>query len=342
MPYRRRIWCETLPTRALGEPRALGLLRRFDLRPIVAVWPSTSIAELTRALLAIAGEGLPVAIWPMLADGDGRWANAGNVEAFARFALALAEDLSRRGLAPGEVAIDLEPSSEDLRASLVVGGRAEGPAKAALHAHWLPLSIDRRAFTRARDHLRALGDALRARGVLVSAAVPPTVLLDPRGGGPRPFQELLGTPVDGLAWDHVSVMLYTSILEGWSRGALRREDVRGFLGLAAADAAARYGDRAGGSLGAVGVGAFGDEPIYRSAAELADDVAITTAAGVEDLTLFDLGGVLRRDAPEAWLSAFTETPPAGQIPAPTLRLRGILGGARLAGGALGALARLRA
>jgi hypothetical protein len=185
----------------------------------------------------------------------------------------------------------------------------------------------------AKERLRALGDALHDAGQEVSTAVPPTVLLDPEGAGPRPYEELLGTPVEGLPWDHVSVMLYTSMIEGWSRGVLRRADARALLAAAAAGAAARFGDRAGVSLGCVGVGAFGNEPVYRSVGELADDVAIARAAGVDDLTLFDLGGVLGRPDPEAWLDAFTETPPASRVPPKGLRVRAILGGARFAGGA---------
>jgi hypothetical protein len=330
--HRRRIWCETLPCAALSEPRTRALLRRFAIEPIVAAFPSTDVADLARAMEALAGEGLPAVIWPMLADGDGRWANAGNAEAFARYTLSLVEQLALRGLAPVEVAIDLEPSIEDLRPS---------PADASIHAHFLRLSTDQGSFARARDALRALGDALRERGVRISAAAPPTVLLDPEAGERRPFQEMLGTPVDGLLWDHVSVMLYTSIIEGWSVGVLRREDTRALLGAFAALAEARFGEKAGVSLGAVGVGAFGDEPVYRSSDELADDVAIVTAAGALDLTLFDLGGVLRREDPEAWLEAFTRTAPAERVPAPTLRVRVGLQGARLAGGALGTLRSLR-
>jgi hypothetical protein len=302
------------------------------MEPIVAVFPSTKVAELAGVLDVLAGEGLPVAIWPMLADGDGRWANAGNAEAFARFTLSLVDELARRGRTPSEVAIDLEPSIEDLRPSV---------ADASVHAHVFRLSTERGSFPRAREALRALGGALRERGVRISAAAPPTVLLDPARGERRPFRELLGTPVDGLLWDHVSVMLYTSIIEGWSRGVLGREDTRALLGVGAALAVARFGDPAGVSLGAVGVGAFGDEPVYRSSDELADDVAIVTAAGARDLTLFDLGGVLRREDPEAWLEAFTRTAPAESVPAPTLRVRAVLQGARLAGGALGTLRSLR-
>nr|AYM54062.1 hypothetical protein [Byssovorax cruenta] len=337
MPYRRRIWCEMLPCEALVEPRVLGLLRRFEVAPIIAVWPSTDVAVVARSMQALEGEGLRAAIWPMLADRDGRWANAENAGAFSGFVGALSRALAAAGQAPSEVLVDLEPSIQAMRASLA---NDDGVARTALHARFLAIARDRRAFLAAKEGLRALGDALRGGGALVSAVVPPTALFDPATAEARPFQEILGTPVDGLAWDHVSVMLYSSILEGWSRGALRREDARAYLGVAAADAALRYGARAGVSLGAVGVGAFGNEPVYRSPRELADDVAITRAAGVDDLTLFDLGGVLRREAPEAWLEAFTATPKAASTPAPTLRLRGLLAGTQVASVALRALGRV--
>jgi hypothetical protein len=76
------------------------------------------------------------------------------------------------------------------------------------------------------------------------------------------------------------------------------------LGLCARRARTRWGARAGLSLGAVGTGAFGDEPVLRSPAELARDVAIARAAGIQELSLFELGGVLRRAPAEPWLEAF--------------------------------------
>ena len=44
--------------------------------------------------------------------------------------------------------------------------------------------------------------------------------------------------------------------------------------------------------------------------QLALDVAGMRAAGVKDLSLFSLEGVLSRDSPEAWLKAFTELRPS--------------------------------
>jgi hypothetical protein len=152
---------------------------------------------------------------------------------------------------------------------------------------------------------RALASAvaeLHARGIRTASAVWPLVALD--AAGRRGWQALLGTPVDALATERVSVMMYTSILEGWSRGAVRRHDATALLTAATARATRRWGERAGMSLGCVGTGALVDEPTYRAPRELAEDAALARAAGCHDLSLFDLGGVLGREPAEAWLDAF--------------------------------------
>ena len=59
-------------------------------------------------------------------------------------------------------------------------------------------------------------------------------------------------------------------------------------------------------------GALDHEPVYRGPFELADDVAIAASCGVTDLTLFDLGGVMRRGPAEAWLEAFI-APPSAEV-----------------------------
>ena len=331
---RRRAWIETLPFEAIARPHVVALLASRQIEPIVAVWPSTPIEAIVRVIEAHGEAGQPVALWPMLSDREGRWANAGNAGTFVDFVHQLCARLAATGRAPAEIVVDLEPSIEAMRASF---------ASSAIPVHMPQIPGDLRPFVAAQGRLAALCDALHAQGILASSAAPPTVLLvpDPREGSARPFQEVQGTPIDGPAWDHVSFMLYTSILEGWSRGVLRRVDARALLGVACRAARERLGDRAGASIGAVGVGAFGDEPTYRGVAELADDVAIARAAGVDDLALFDLGGVIQRGPPEPWLDAFVGTEPLARLPEPSLRLRGVIAAARLAGGVFGALGRVR-
>ena len=54
-------------------------------------------------------------------------------------------------------------------------------------------------------------------------------------------------------------------------------------------------------------------------------VMTSASAGIDDLTLFDLGGVLKRPPIEPWLDAFTETEPARAPAAWTPRSLAVLG-----------------
>jgi hypothetical protein len=285
-------------------------LKRYGLGVLLAVRPET-LTDLPDTLARLAGEGIETAVWPMLADADGRWANANNHHRFASFARDVAAASEPRGVR--EIVVDLEPAISDVRAALSSfrgAGRLLGSV------------ADGSRLAQASAALASLVAELSAEGMSTTAVAVPMVLFD-REESAR-WQSLLGTPVDGPPWSHVNVMLYTSILEGWSRGLMDRRGALSVLSSACTATTERFRDRGSVSLGAVGVGAFGDEPIYRSPAELARDVGVARAAGVEDLTLFDLGGVLLRGPQEAWLDAFVETEAAAAPPERTLRGRAAL------------------
>jgi hypothetical protein len=306
---RRRIWAETVSARDIDRALVAALARR-KMGLIVAAWPGPR-----DDLLALASRcrdvGVPLCVWPMLADAEGRWASAGNLSHFTAFVRMLVEELRAHGAPPAEVALDLEPPIDRVRRLLDL--RPSGLA---------PVPLDE--LMQARAMLAALLHDLRARGTAVSAAVMPMLLVDPPGkaGG---IERWLGTPVTDLDWDHASAMLYTSLIEGYSRGLLRRADARALLWDGASRTLRRFGRAAGVSLGAVGPGALGDEPIYRDVGELRDDVALVRAAGIDDLALFDLGGVLRRPPIEPWLDAFVDTAPARDRPRITARSAGVVG-----------------
>lgn len=324
MTPRRRIWSELLPLEDVRSPRVLELLRRYGLELAVAVQPDTA-AALPDLVLACADAGVEVAAWPMIADEDGRWAHAGNAAAFGAFVGRVLAGLAARRAVVREVVFDLEPPIAAVRGALAA---AAGAARLVAAAAGEDLEGGGRAYAE-------LAARLGGGGIAASAAAVPMVLVGHRAW--PAWERALGTPVSAVAWEHVSVMLYTSMVEGWSRGLLRREDAVSLLGWGCLAARRRYGVRAGVSLGAVGPGALGDEPIYRGVRELREDVAIARAAGVERLALFDLAGVLARPPAEAWLDAFVGTPPApAPLPAPTLRARGAVGVAMAAAAAVGA------
>jgi len=279
----RRIWCETLPLPEVAA--AVELLAARALMPLVAVRPWDLIA-LPAVVEQCRAFDLPLGVWPMLDDAEGRWANTDDMSRFCAFAREV------HALAPGaELVVDLEPPIAELRRAVTLG----------------PLPFAREALGRARrlaearTELVALVESVHRAGGRASAAAMPSVLFD------HPVfpwtQALLGTPLDGVAFDHVSVMLYPSMMEGWSRGALDRARTRAAFAQLCRVARRRFGARAGVSVGAVGIGALGDEPVYRGPRELLEDVTTAEASGVTELSLFDLGGVLRRGG-SPWLDAF--------------------------------------
>ena len=291
------VWAEHVPFAELVSRRVLDPLamRGLGLRAAVRPWSLRHAGELVRACR---DAGVHLALWPMLGDGDGRWASASNAELYCGFAERIASELGGARLLPDSIVFDLEPPIAAVRA--------------LLRAIPDPSVFQGRAPHAARRGGLAVG-RLRAAGLVVHAAAVALVAFDARAR----FQRVLGTPVDAPGFTRVDAMAYASLFEGYSRGLLARADALALVYAVARRVRARYGPRGALALGCVGPGALGDERAYRDTAELADDVAAVRAAGVDSLSLFDLGGVLERPPAGAWLDAFCE--PARRVPAMTPR-----------------------
>lgn len=320
---RRYIWSEHVPYQTLRTGAALRLLASRGITPIVAVTPPL-LDQAASVVRACRDAGAGVGLWPMLDDAHGRWASAANAERFCAFGRALLDALDTGDARPDCIAIDLEPPIDRLRD--LVRGRLRPPPG------------------RGRDaaaHYRALVGAIEQRDMTVMAAVMPTAILS-RHRARHGWQHFFETPVDAIPFGRVSAMLYTSLLEGYSRGVVGRRDARVMLARLAAEAHAHLGDRASVSLGCVGTGALGDERTFRSVSELVDDVAIARATGVDHIALYNLEGVLARPPAEPWLDALVHTPAATDTPPASWRARALWYGIDLAGRAAGRVLRTTA
>jgi hypothetical protein len=303
---RLRVFVETDPV-ATCSAAVLRALAERAVQLVIAVQPAT-VRGIARLVGEARGAGVSVALWPMLHDADGRWANSGNAELFERWVFALLEELVREGAGPDELCLDLEPPIAQLRKMIdrrVPAAAIPGDRDAAVVA-----------LQRAIDHARELG-------ITSWATVVPFVLADDPARAT--WQRLLGTPVDALALRRVCVMLYSTLAVGYTRGLLQRRHADALLWECSQRARARFGARAAVALGAIGRGALGDEAVYRDVDELRRDVAIARGAGIEELALFELGGALARPPLEPWLDALCETEPIREAPPSSRRVRALLG-----------------
>ncbi|MCW5832181.1 MAG: hypothetical protein KIS78_07005 [Labilithrix sp.] len=88
----RRVYSETLPYADLVRPRTIALLARYRLELVLAVRPWDE-PELPRVARALRDGGVPLSVWPMLSDDDGRWASVHNAPQFCRLALSVCDAL---------------------------------------------------------------------------------------------------------------------------------------------------------------------------------------------------------------------------------------------------------
>ncbi len=282
------------------------LLAAYGLELIVAVTPGV-LHQLGQVIVSGLRHGVRVSVWPMLTREEGRWLNVSTASPFVAFVNQIYELSKRESWPLAEILFDLEPTFGEMLTAI------DHPTSLR---HFVNMIDDNRShLVRVQSEFGNLCDMLRAEGVALATAVVPMVATshDPAG-----WRDLLGIPCEPPNATH-GVMLYTSLLEGWSRGLVSRADALGLLRCGADAARERWGSSAEVAVGLIGPGIFGDEPSYRGPHELAADVAVVLASGATSLALFDLGGVLSRPPPEAWLEALFVTPNA-QF-APTLRAR---------------------
>lgn len=271
----------------LAGAASLEPLARVGAGLFVAVTPE-GLSSMGMVLRAAAEMGVPVGLWPMTDDGRGRWLAAATVGAFERHLQHTWDAVDRAGVRPARMVFDLEPPIAVTRAAM--RGRPGPMLRSAVGGPW----------REGRERIHGMVRETLGRGVEPVAAVAPPVLLDPVHG-PRPVQRLLGTPVDGLPFARVHVMLYSSLLEGYVPGVGRGAASR-MLAIACRRARRRFGPRAAVSLGLSGGGALGDERPLRSAAELAEDALIARREGIDELALHGLAGALERGL-DRWLDA---------------------------------------
>ncbi|MBK8012579.1 MAG: hypothetical protein IPK13_14610 [Deltaproteobacteria bacterium] len=310
---RRRVFSEHLPAEVLGDGATIDLLRRFGLEVIVALPSDRETPAMANAFERLGQAGVPLGVWPLLDDAEGYWPSEQNVTSFVRRVTRALEFVDASGPGSGRalrtVAIDLEPPLEVTR--LLLDGSLSDRLRTLAHAARAARGDARRVEGEAAvEHFASLQKTLEARGLETIATAIPPVLFD-LDAGVDYWQSVFRTPCWRVSWSKVSPMMYTSILRSFFPAGSRSVGPT-LVNHAARALSFHCGARASISLGCVGAGKLGDEPVMTDPADLSRDVLAARLGGVDDLALFALEGVVASPVPEAWLSAFVSDESRGR------------------------------
>ena len=308
-----RIWSEHLPLADARRADVVDLLTSGPVHPFFAVTPEADLDELSHTLRVLTDAGLEPGVWPLLRDEDGYWPSERNSQAYFARAHAILDHLEEQGARAAWMAVDLEPPLTQIdRLRHAVEPQRKLVLKLARE------NYDPPRYQESLAAFRAGADAVRARGTRTLAVTVPMAAHDLRDDVPL-WQDLFEAPWHGVGWDRAGIMAYGSMVAGSPRRLLSIPDARAihyrlFLHLARA-----YGERAHASIGVTGIGKLGDEPVYTRPEELGLDASAARAAGVEDLAIFCLEGLVGREDAGAWIDAVAKAPPI--TPPMTVRAR---------------------
>lgn len=317
-----RVWSELLPYEVARSRDTLALLSQGQLHPVFAVSPAADLDELAGLMRDVQARGLDVGIWPLLKDEQGYWPSERNGADYFERVVAVLEHLKGQGVSAQWVAVDLEPPLHQVnRLRHMVG---------PFHLTVLELlreNLDVAQFQRSVVQFKEGLERVRTFGAQVLSVTLPMAAHDLRDGVPL-WQDLFEAPWEGVGWERAGIMAYGSMVAGYSRGWLSEADARAIHYRLFLHLARHFGHRAHVSLGVTGVGKLGDEPVYASAQALALDVSAAKAAGIDDIAIFCLEGLVGREDAGAWVKTLTQAPalkPPMTIKASGVRLGGLLG-----------------
>lgn len=248
-------------------------------------------ADLAAVIEEAENLGLRVKLWPLLDGSDGSWCCEDNLELFWENVFATLDFVETVSSVVDTVVINVElghPKIDLIRQYL-----EQGDYVALIGILWQNRDLD--MFAESMATMRQKVDELHERGYMVQATTYPFVLDDMKDGDPD-FQDIANAPVHGIDWDYLSFTPYTTAYASDFGLPFGPYFVYSYAGLAKD----MFGDEAHIAVGIV-------EPQgYTSPEELGADVAAAKAAGVKNIDIYHLVGMLEDF--DAWADAVLAEP----------------------------------
>jgi hypothetical protein len=296
--YNLRFWVENIDPPEIVE-KALPLLEEFSAGVCVSTFERSLTGENAGALRALKKAGLQVGLWPLMGMESGYFPNEKNAAEYDGYVRRVIEWADSKAVTPDLLAVDLEMPFDQMTLLL-----QQGPPRARLERlrGVLRENRDRAKYEGAKSIISELNDWIKARGIKTVVAVLPWVALEIEGDS-EVLQDLMETPISGIDWDILSPMWYSSMIAGLTGGLLNERDADWMGYDSCLWLRTRYRERAGVSLGITGTGVLGDERAFPTPEGLMVSVQAALSAGIRDISIYNLEGILESSDPRAWFEA---------------------------------------
>lgn len=300
------ITAEYTPYSKLIEPEVVKLFSRYGISICLCVRDDQLGDELDKLYDVYEAEGVAILLWPLLPMKDGLYLNKHTVEIYLDYLDVLfkwAQDNKHKIEA---IVIDIEPS-------YIPPKPGEEPPGLWKNVKRIIKDLDKKSFNASIPKFKNIVEKLHKNDCLAVVATFPFVI-DDKKKGRHGFEDLFGGPVTTVEWDYIAIMMYTSWFVEIGKSLGISWDSAHYLAHDyALDVLKLWGDRGAVAVGVTNPGQGHEKVLYRSADEIAPALSAVRAAGIKNIGIYDLKGILESDDPEAWFKCLNEAEP--KIPA---------------------------
>lgn len=279
-------------------------MSKYDLALDLAVTSEDLDKEHADLIKLYNEEDIEVGLWPLMDHGSGYWVSEHNCKEYSGLLDEVFEFSKENDLNIDNIAVDLEPPVYQVLK--IKNGSLPNKLKTTMEI--LKTNLNDKKFEEAISEFGEIRDKIKDHGAESLAAIFDLTMLDHYSNQGN-FQKLLGTPVLDIKWDHVSPMLYGSVLKGYSKGVINQGDVESWIYSRCKDTRKIFGNRSAVSLGLTSTGEFENEPYYRKPTQLKPDVQAAKVAGVNEISIWGLEGILNSEDPEKWFKTISKAQP---------------------------------
>ncbi|MCA9255790.1 MAG: hypothetical protein KDA33_09140 [Phycisphaerales bacterium] len=283
------VWSEFLPLDDVCAELPSLASRDFEL--YLAITPAMLDDPLARILRDAEVAGVPVRLWLELPD-DGVWLNETNVAAFDAFSRTTLDWIDANGVDVDWLIFDIEPAfsyAEELTSALVADG-----VFGVLDL--LEARRDADQYAASVEGVRRIVDTVHERGRRAMAVTLPWVTSDAEDGD-SDLQDIFDTPVSSVEWDAVSIILYRSSLSELLGVSLSPGFVYDYARLVRSV----HGADVEVAIGTISTPGLITSQGYTDPADLWLDLMAARSAGIRNISVYSLDGMLTTRDVDAWL-----------------------------------------
>lgn len=296
------VYCEILTPKDLSAPDIIQLLGEFNVTLGHGIVFSEIDGDSSRKKLAsyleladkLRQTGSALALWPLLPKSMGYWINERNLDKFDRLADFLLESFAHFGVKPDLIIADIETPWSQLASTFMPGPRLWEKVLNILLMYIGNRNPARFAWSVSK--LSKIVDRLQAQGAPVSCAVFPLLVADLCAKGDM-LQDVLEMPVFRVPFSILNLMFYNSYVPKEVPLFIPPGSQQRALYEYAKEMKNNFGKKAWLTIGSTWEGVIpGNEgKAYNSPEDILPDIGAAKAAGIDNLWLYCLEGVLFSD-----------------------------------------------